>query len=542
MLAALALALAMQQDSIADVPVYEDRGFGIAVPRPFEDWVFVPSRERNTTTIIFHPRAGALSDQLWGALVLTRLATAVPIRELAERRLATAWRPQMGRSFTLVARESVEVAGLPAMRLLVSGVIERAVLEVEELLIVRGTDLALLQLRYPRGLPRDSIAAGYARTLAGLTLRGAPPATVAARADHEPARRWDALRESPWTPVEVDALVRAEVADGPRRFRVRLDLVNDHVIPADSVVLWLPAGTVLDGARHAGRRLAALGQGQTRRVLLPAPVAPGERTSLTLEYRGAATAQGWLPQVQAPTDSLGEPRRHGTPRASVTVDVPDSLRAVATGRLVAEALAAGRRRVTWASEAASDPALVIGALALRTLVRDGVRVHVWVPPDQVGDTAGVAALAGRVHAAWRALWRAFGPVPVADVHAVETGAPATRGTPGLVLLGADAHNPAALVRALARTWWGGHIKVEGPGATHWLDAVTAWAAQRLAEAADSTGPGRLLEAVRRAIGEPALREALRTMAAEARTTWLSMDDVALLLGPQGAVVLRRGLR
>src|SRR5262249_23018004 len=36
-----------------------------------------------------------------------------------------------------------------------------------------------LQFRYPRGQSRDSIAAGYARTLSGLSLHGAPPPPVA---------------------------------------------------------------------------------------------------------------------------------------------------------------------------------------------------------------------------------------------------------------------------------------------------------------------------------------------------------------------------
>jgi hypothetical protein len=47
------------------------------------------------------------------------------------------------------------------------------VLDVEEYLIARDKDLVVLQLRYPRGVERDSIAAGYRRVVLGLRLSGA---------------------------------------------------------------------------------------------------------------------------------------------------------------------------------------------------------------------------------------------------------------------------------------------------------------------------------------------------------------------------------
>jgi hypothetical protein len=52
-----------------------------------------------------------------------------------------------------------------------SGSINLAVLEVEEYLLMRDSTLIVLQFRYPRGQPRDSIAAGYARALRGLRIR-----------------------------------------------------------------------------------------------------------------------------------------------------------------------------------------------------------------------------------------------------------------------------------------------------------------------------------------------------------------------------------
>jgi hypothetical protein len=79
------------------------------------------------------------------------------------------------------------VAGWPCVRLAVSGTVQHAVLEVEEFLIARDSDLVVLQLRYPRGEPRDSIAAGYRRSIQGLRLgrEGAIPVAAPWRASAE---------------------------------------------------------------------------------------------------------------------------------------------------------------------------------------------------------------------------------------------------------------------------------------------------------------------------------------------------------------------
>ena len=168
----LALALALQQEAqVLSVPAWQDSALAVTLPRPFNDWVFSPDRSRGTVTVIFQPTSGSLSDQLWGALVLTPWEGPLRIGEVADRRVSQTWRPQLGSSFALRSRDSLQVDGFPAIRVVMSGVVSHAVLEVEEYLVARGKDLVLLQFRYPRGLPRDSIAAGYGRTLSGLSLR-----------------------------------------------------------------------------------------------------------------------------------------------------------------------------------------------------------------------------------------------------------------------------------------------------------------------------------------------------------------------------------
>src|SRR6266853_6403082 len=178
MFIALALALAVQQEpAVLDAPLWQDSTWRVVLPRPFDDWVFAPATARGTTTVLFQPRAGHVSDQLWGALVLTRWGSRVPLDSVARRRVQSQWRPTLGPSFAILARDSVDVAGWPAVHLVVTGSIRLAVLDVEEYLIARDRDLVVLQLRYPRGVERDSIAVGYRRVVEGLR-RGyvaAPP-------------------------------------------------------------------------------------------------------------------------------------------------------------------------------------------------------------------------------------------------------------------------------------------------------------------------------------------------------------------------------
>ena len=154
MIPALLLALALvtpQEPAVLDVPVYQNAAAGIALPRPFNDWVFAPATERGTTTVIFQPRDGSLSDQLWGALVLVPFGPGVPLGAIADRRIASSWRATLGPNYALLARDSVSLDGVPAIHIVMSGSINLAVLDVEEYLLLRDSTLIVLQFRYPRG-------------------------------------------------------------------------------------------------------------------------------------------------------------------------------------------------------------------------------------------------------------------------------------------------------------------------------------------------------------------------------------------------------
>jgi len=214
MLAALAIVLAFQQEpAVLDTAAYANAEWQVSFPRPFDDWIFLPATSRGTTTVIFQPRNATLSDQLWGALVLTHWGRAVELADVADRRTRSTWRETLGPTFALLTRDSLDVSGWPAIHLVMSGAIRRAVLDIEEYLIARDSDLVVLQLRYPRGVPRDSVAAAFHRVVEGLRIGGAHRGAAAPVAEQPPASAVRALLELGQLRIDLPARFTA-VAPG----------------------------------------------------------------------------------------------------------------------------------------------------------------------------------------------------------------------------------------------------------------------------------------------------------------------------------------
>ena len=299
-----ALAAAPPQDTVVDRPIYSDAAYAVRLPRPDDDWVFVPAVERGTMTVIFHPRGAALSDQLWGALVVTRWGGPVPLPEIAERRVAGTWRPSYGRSFSLLAQDSLTLAGYPAIHLIMGGSIAGAVVDVEEYLVARDTDLVVLQFRLPRGQPRDPMAAGYQRVVSGLDLgapRAPPPAqppvvvlggrfvvdlpeslvaigpgSLTSQVVSGGRRLVHWTRDAPGQPDSVLAVGRY-VADERRLGRLRLTVWR--LPPGDSTVV-----------RATDEVLARVAEAWARCWLSLGPV---PRASLTLVETARDSTRGW---------------------------------------------------------------------------------------------------------------------------------------------------------------------------------------------------------------------------------------------------------
>ena len=511
-LAVLAGTPAPQDTTTLDAPVYANEAFGVSLPRPFDDWVFEPGVGRQTTTVILHPRAAPLREQLWGALILATFPGPIALRRVSDQRIASTWRRLLGRTYTLLAWDSLAVDGLPAIRTLMSGAIDHVALDVEEYTIARGSDLIVLQLRYPRGQPRDSIAAGYRRVVGGLRIRGEPAAQAAARGLADSVASAGVAPPSAWEASAYDALVRYEAPDARADMAVRVDLVNTGASPADSVAIWLWPAFTLDSVRDATAALTVRTNGSVSWTWLPDAVQPRDTTWLTVFFhtaRGerplparllgltptaAYFATDWLPRVRPVLDSAGQAVPQ--PRASITLrfDLPEEWHAVAQGHLTADAAAAGRRRVTWRTGDVT-PALAAFALGpYRVLTRRGRRVAVsmWLMPSDSPSTQAVDSLAASIQAAWSVCGRVFGRLPIDEINVAATAIPEVRGFAGLLLIGHAtgfapvSREPTAdtrwlpdfgiVAREVARTWWGNSAAPAGAGSAWMLESFPAWTA------------------------------------------------------------------
>jgi len=580
---ALLVAGAVPQDTgMLDIPVYRNEAYGVALPRPFEDWVFSPGHSRQTTTVLFHPRRASLREQFWGALVLTSFEGPVPLSAVADQRVQESWQEELGPSFRVLTRDSLTVAGLPAIHMVMSGAVNRLAVDVEEYVIARGHDLVVLQFRYPRGLPRDSIAAGYERSLVGLVIRPPDGAAAPPRATTgppiDPAQRDAAanraLAKSPWRPRAYDARVRFDPESARVGVTVRVEIVNEDVRPHDTLTLALRWPFVLEGVRSATGLVLTDERAAILNVRLPQAVEPQAATAVTANYHletgatengrpgpacvgisreGASCFVDWLPALQPWADTAGRPVPFTRARYTARFDLPEAYAAVAAGRLAVDFVATGRRRMTWVveSDPAPAPAFVAGRLR-RVAVRYAplVTLRVWAKEaDSAASAARAHSIATEASDAWAYYTRAFGRLPIddADVVLVEMATPRVAGA----TLFLSPSSPADSVRvAVARVWWGETVRFVGSGAP-WLDAaLPAWAAlafrvategdsvgQRLIRQAEAAGePLAGLEAARRAVGDASFRVAIRTLFLERRRRPATVADLLSLLGLDGSAV------
>ena len=508
-LALLASLQAPQDTATLDAPVYANEAYGVSVPRPFADWVFEPGTAPQTTTvIIFHPRAALLRDQLWGALILATFPGPVDLRRVTDERIESTWRRLLGRTYELIASDSLTIGGFPAIRTEMSGAIRHVALDVEEYAIARDSVLVILQLRYPRGLPHDSVATGYRRVVGGIKIRGAPAPPAVAQAPPPPVPvETGAVPRSPFRVSTYDALLHYDSGAARLDAAVRVDAVNDGSVPAESLAIWtLPAFT-LDSVRDAAGSLVVRAAGGASAVRLQGAVDPGATATLTvylhaaagerslpagqmeLTSAGAYVATDWLPKLAPAGDSLGQPLQTTRPGFTLRFDLPREWRALAQGRQSSDGVFLGRRRMVWrdGDVAAGAPAFVLGPYRAMTRRLQGLVVSVWLRSDDSLSSAAVDAIADTIRAAWRFCGTAFGRLPIGEISVVAAGVPQVQGFVGLILMphpgaaGADSASAAVpglavLTREVARTWWGGSVAAVGPGAAWILESFPAWAA------------------------------------------------------------------
>jgi hypothetical protein len=513
LLVALAGAPAPQDTVPLDAPVYRNAMYQVALPRPFDDWVFEPATAQRTTTVIFHPRGRPLRDQLWGVLVLTTFAGPVDLQRVVRERVGVTWHQLLGRSFTLVGTDSLSLSGFPAIRVSLSGTIDRVPLRVEEYLLARDSDLIILQLRRPRSTPLDSVQQGFERVVAGLTIgrpgSGIPSSIrVADLADSLPTAR--VVPRSPWRAVGYDAVIRYDSATARADFEVRADLVNAGADDADLVSAWLWPGLTLDSVRASPLTLESQTVGSVSWVHVPAGVPPHERATLTYFYHaedpggalprdmmglsaaGAYAVTDWLPTVQPAIDSAGQREATARPAVTVQFDLPLKWRGVFPGRLASEVDSGSRHRMTWRSDdvAESVPAFAVGPYQLTTRAPGRSAVSYWSLSGDSETPVASGWLLGTVRAAWAFYSRAFGPLPIGEVAVATAPLPSPAGFAGLLLVprstvsaladsGAPARRDAArqaVFREVARAWWGGSVAGAGPGSAWMTRSLPAWSA------------------------------------------------------------------
>ncbi|HBZ69335.1 MAG TPA: hypothetical protein DEP35_06205, partial [Deltaproteobacteria bacterium] len=382
-------------------------------------------------------------------------------------------------------------------------------------------------------------------------------------------------------------------------FAVRLDLVNDGPMPADSAAVWLWPGFALDSVRTGASMVRPNGADGVSRLSLPDAVQPQGTAVITYFYHLGAEAVAlpaqwgrfapdaaylvfdWLPRTQSAVDSSGRVALVRRARFTLSLDVPGAWRAIAPGRMTAEIVSSGRRRTTFATEdaTAGAPAFALGQYRILTRRAAGLGVAVWLAPDDSVPAAMLDTLVAAVRSAWIFCSRAYGRLPIADVEVASTRLPETRGFLGFVLSGGLETSRDLLYREVARSWWGNSVDAAGPGSWWVREGFPAWTAiaargalegdtvrQRLVREAESawhaavprTGDAPLasltsgalaaellstkgaaaLEAARRATGESRFREAMLSLALEHRNGWVGLQAILDALGLDAEAVLR----
>jgi len=282
-------------------------------------------------------------------------------------------------------------------------------------------------------------------------------------------------------------------------------------------------------------------------IAFHAPAAASLLPSVGASADGAHVLVDWLPKLAPWADSLGTPLLAVRPGFTVRFDLPPDFVAVSAGRLVADFVSEGRRRITWVADRGPAPApeFAVGRFR-RGATREGplVTLRSWVAEaDSSGALARADAMADVVMGTWRFFTAAFGRLAVEDAYLLVSDVDRSRTAGATLLLSPDA--PDDSVRAaVARVWWGSAVRFAGPGAAWLADALPAWSVRLCHEAtpSDSTreapprdadgaaAPEAELETMRRAVGDAAFRAALRRFFLEHRFVPATRADLLALLG------------
>jgi aminopeptidase N len=293
----------------------------------------------------------------------------------------------------------------------------------------------------------------------------------------------------------------------------RLDYTNRDTVPLDRLYFHLypnlsDFGGALDmrAVRVNGHAVAPayeLGR-YLLRVDLPRPLAPGETTSVTLDFvtRAPQNASSWLygafnkergvlalasatpiaAIVRAGMWDIGRPDPQGdfvnseTSLYDVTLTAPADWSMVTTGVAVDQREANGVRTTRFVSGPQRDFTIVLTQLAHVSAEVDGTRVNSYYSAGSA--TGGQQALDIAVNA-MRIFNRRYGRYPLAELDVIETDLTTFYGVeyPGLVMIEHSLYRQPAMLESIvahevAHQWWysivGNDVQRES-----WMDEALA---------------------------------------------------------------------
>jgi len=162
----------------------------------------------------------------------------------------------------------------------------------------------------------------------------------------------------------------------------------------------------------------------------------------------------------------------------LTVEVPASYRAVATGRLVEEALGeTAHRAVFTADHPAEPPSLFAGPYTVSERIDHGVRIRTYFHADLVALAADFLRDSARYLERYD---REIGAYPFADFEIVSSPLPVGLGFPNLTYIGRTVLplpfiRGRSLAHEVLHNWWGNGVAIDY-GTGNWAEGLTTYMA------------------------------------------------------------------
>ena len=176
---------------------------------------------------------------------------------------------------------------------------------------------------------------------------------------------------------------------------------------------------------------------------------------------------GWLPQVDGRAFNY-----------QIALDVPAEQRALVPGRLDSEAVADGRYRASFASEAPQlGLVLLAGPYEITERMHNGVRLRTYFVPEIAGLAEGYLDDTARyidLYSGW------IGPYPFSAFHVVSGPVPVGLGYPNLTYIGTRVLRlpfirGSSLGHEVLHNWWGNGVYVDYARG-NWSEGLTTFMA------------------------------------------------------------------